>query len=378
MKLIFKQAELQDALKLATAATTNALAGCLFEVEDGTIRVFDSTKNTSFKMKVAAEVDGKPIDFMPPLHLLAELVTQLSSEEKIELEVVATEGLLNIKRKGGSYKVRLLDADTAPPFPHTPEEKEALIASLVRSDFVDVLKSVDYATSAKDTRPMLTGVCLTKKEGSDGMVLCATDAYRLAIIENGDNSETAEGTDIEKTNFVLPAEVTKLVEKIPSEKITILTDSGHKRVFVLGDGDYVLASALLQGAYPPYEKLFPEESTIKTEVLLNKQTLLDALKRVKPLLTPATNSVTFQFDDTKLGIKVENAEVGEAEEELEYEKIENKPSFALTLRLPHLVDALQSFKNSTKVTMRLQGEAGKPIIISSSEEEKQKALIMPA
>jgi DNA polymerase-3 subunit beta len=114
--------------------------------------------------------------------------------------------------------------------------------------------------------------------------------------------------------FIVPAKALGEVDKI-------LGEEGEVRIFysdnqVLFDvGHTKLVSRLIEGEFPNYEKVIPEEA--KTKISADKQQLLSALKRVALFTTPESMVVRIEMAKDKMVISKASPSLGEAREELD-------------------------------------------------------------
>jgi DNA polymerase-3 subunit beta len=87
-----------------------------------------------------------------------------------------------------------------------------------------------------------------------------------------------------------------------------LTDS--QASFELNDSH--LITKLIEGNYPNFRQVIP--GTANHRVTVERELILNAVKRVSLLANEKTNSIKFSFDDNQLAISANSPEIGEAEE----------------------------------------------------------------
>jgi len=100
----------------------------------------------------------------------------------------------------------------------------------------------------------------------------------------------------------------------------LLTDDGDVKVS-MGNGQIAfdlnktfLVSKLIEGNYPNYRQVIPSEA--KERVKLERETFLNALRRVSLLASDKSNSIKLNFSKNNIDITANTPEVGEAKESL--------------------------------------------------------------
>jgi DNA polymerase-3 subunit beta len=169
-----------------------------------------------------------------------------------------------------------------------------------------MLLCTHFAASSDETRYILNGVLLSFR--GDKLVVVATDGRRMAMFEQEmDFAKDAEG------DWVVPSKTVR-------ELIGNLRDEGNIKIMVTDnqiafDFDNILVvSKLIEGTFPNFMQVVPPTSA--EHVNVEREKLLDAIRRVALLASDKTNSVTLRFAKNKIEISTLSPEVGEAKEEV--------------------------------------------------------------
>ena len=88
-----------------------------------------------------------------------------------------------------------------------------------------------------------------------------------------------------------------------------------------------MSSVLIEGAFPNYRKVIPEDHT--SSLIVNKEELLGALKRVSLLVEQKAKRLFFGIKSGIMEIFTEDGEIGEAREEIPCEYEGEEVVFAL-------------------------------------------------
>jgi DNA polymerase-3 subunit beta len=147
-------------------------------------------------------------------------------------------------------------------------------------------------------------VLLSFKENK--LSLVATDGRRLALVEQ--DLEFPKGSEVEA---ILPTKAVHELSRILRDEEPLTISFAENQVsFDLGNT--FLYSKLIEGNYPNYKQVVPAEA--KDRIILERELLLNAVRRVALLSSEKSNSVKLVFSKNNLDITANTPEVGEAKE----------------------------------------------------------------
>lgn len=269
--------------------------------------------------------------------------------------------------QAGAQKAKL---QTSPldDFPQIPEVKEKTAVVCEHGPaFVQQLEQVLPAVAVSDVRPELSGVLCEASE--DGVVLVATDTFRLAL-------RSAARTKINEPKvFILPKKTAEAVVRLFRESKTIDIRATATQVFFT-DGARHLTSRLIEGSFPDFAAILP-----KTEVAtirLSREELMQQLhaaslftsrlQDVHISLQPKTNTIT---------VAATNPDVGEYETELK--GVAEGQAITLAFNFRYVLDGLNGFPGLKQIELVFVGE-GRPLVLRPPDEAQapqQLYLVMP-
>jgi DNA polymerase-3 subunit beta len=166
---------------------------------------------------------------------------------------------------------------------------------------------VSFASSVEENRHVLNGTLLSIRGGI--MTVVATDGRRLALIEHPLDENSVPDGDV-----ILPPKVVGELEKTleGDQKITVrLSDS--KVAFEMPDTH--ITSKLVEGTYPNYRQVIPENFT--QSVSIPRLVFADALARVSMVVSESSAAVKLELNNTEMVISAFSNEFGEAKEPLD-------------------------------------------------------------
>lgn len=312
-----------------------------------------------------------------PAKLLADIVRSLepgavtieSEGEKVEIGAARSR-----------FSLRTFPVDDFPSLPEPPKP----VTFLPASSLAGALRQVVRAASSDDARPLLTGVLIAAEGG--GIRLVATDSYRLAMRD-------IDGSDAltDSSQILVPARALAELQKLSvlgaatKEEASDRADGEGEGTgsaptigLSIGDhdvtftsGDIKISTRLLDGSYPDYRQLIPSEYPNRLHV--GKDSLLDALRRVRLLVRDNTTPVRLSMRSGGVDLTVVSQEVGDASEtvDADFEGSELTIAFNPT----YLIDGVEAVSGDEVLLETV--DATKPATVRAAEETNFRYLLMP-
>jgi DNA polymerase-3 subunit beta len=140
-------------------------------------------------------------------------------------------------------------------------------------------------------------------------------------------------------------------------------------------GHRVLATRVIEGQFPSYEKVIPAENPL--EIVFAKEDMAGAIRRVSLLASERSRAVRFKFTGGEATVSSSNPELGEAVESVavQYDGDELEVSF----NAQYILDFLSAV-DGEEVVFRLKDPASQGLLEpreQSSETSRYKYVIMP-
>jgi DNA polymerase III subunit beta len=276
-----------------------ALTGVLMEAsDDGRLTLTTTDLEVSARLSVDVQVQEAGIALVPA-RLVGDTVKSLS-DAPVEFETDQSQARLRCAHYEGS--LRLLPAEDFPGL----QEPGGTQISVEAGTFAEAVSQVGRAASRDEARPVLTGVLL--EISREGVVLVATDSYRLAIRD-------LVATSSAEAKAIVPERALSEAGRAASadEKGTVELSVDESQVS-FRVGSLMLTSRLIEGEFPNYRQLLPD--THESRLFVSRQQLLDAVRRVG-LLARDTTPVRLEFN--ALGVKLSSSspDLGQAVETVE-------------------------------------------------------------
>lgn len=343
-----------------------ALLGIVIEVENGEVFLSGSDLETSSKTHFTAELseNGK---VLVPGKLLAEISRALPNKPV----TVSLDGSRVLVTSGtAKFTLPTLSLNDYPTLPTLPDTTGIIASDL----FATAVAQVAIAAGRDDSLPTLTGIHV--EVNGDTVTLAATDRYRLAVREvqwqaTQPNLETAA---LLRARTL--AEATKSLTGSNNLSISLTPPTSHERLAGFISEGKSMTSRMLDGTFPPYRHLLPQNIT--TTAVVEVAPFLDSVRRVA-LVTDKTVPLRLTFSESKLELEAGAGEEAQATEALDI--VLNGESISIAFNPVFLADGLQAV-GTPFVQISFTG-SNKPAILTGKQEwesepiENYRYLLMP-
>jgi len=342
---------------VGTRTAMPILANCVIEAGEAGIEVVATNLEIGLRDHAAAEV-AEPGRVCVAARKLYEVVKAFP--EAVPVEAAMEEGRL--KLRSGRTTAHLLGMEPA-EFPALPELPEGEGLTLDAALLASVLAQTAFAMSTDITRQTLGGV-LFAHDGEGHLEVVATDGHRLACRRLA-LPAAAPFREIVPRKAV--GEIRRLVEEGEGE-VTLTFAGKHA---VLARGDLTLITRLIEGRYPEYQRAIP--ATCKNLVVVDRDGLAQACRRVAILANDKTNQVEVEVSAGSLLIVAHNPELGDAREEMEAQLEGDGVKIAFNAR--YLLDILGGMEvEAVRIEMN---DGASPSLFSEGEGSDYRCVLMP-
>jgi DNA polymerase-3 subunit beta len=339
MNIVCSKESLLKALAIAENVisvknTISILSNILFEAKENKIKIYASETKLNFIAEFGADISEEGATSINSNKFYSICKKLPGDEIKITLE---KENVLNIQpkdKKNILYKIKVIDADKFPPIKTIESNNYFSISKEILSEMI---KKTIFAISQNENRRFVNGIYFEKEENNIKMV--STDGKRLSFIRKTLSIEST----IEK-GIIIPFKI--LIETLKlcngNGDVNIAIDS--KGILIKID-NYTFISNLLEGSFPPYEKVIPVDQSIS--IIINKQELQETLERISQISDKETHKVTLSFSKNQLKINTEDITIGSGEESIniDYEG----ENFKIFLNYIFMLDVLSVMKSKNVI-----------------------------
>jgi DNA polymerase-3 subunit beta len=303
MKLTIEKNVLLEALQnvqsiVGLRSPLPILSNVLLKAEGDAISLTTTDMEVCVKTSAPAEVAEAGGTTLPARRFFS-ICRELPAGQ-VEIEVDAKD-VATIRCGPSFFKLVGLPEEDFPPL---PEFEESAVYTIDQNVFKEMLQKVAYASSTDETRYILNGSLLCFKD--EKLTVVATDGRRLALVE-----QEVEFSEDSQANFVVPTKtLNELIKTLGNEGALKIRVSATQVAF---DFERILIiSKLIEGTYPNFQQVIPAQC--EERIAIDRETILNAVRRVSLLTDDQTASIRLNFGKNKLELVSNSPEIGEARE----------------------------------------------------------------
>ena len=309
----------------------------------------DYVAATNLDVGIGCKFDSD-INTTIPAKLLTELVRSFGGDE---IEMIHNEATEETDVICGNTKtvIKCVSSVEYPSVqPGSSWYNDATSLSINTDVLVKSIKQVVIVSATDISRPILTGVYIDIS--GNVLTMAAADGYRLSV-------KTETTNDSEAITVIVPAESLKIVAQVAQGK-TCNIHTRHNQI-MFDFGDVWVISQVLEGNFPDYKQIIPEETSATTEV--NRIEFTNALKVAK--LFSTTNIVILDIKEGKMKINSSASDVGHQETVLDVET--NGEPVRIAFNVVYLLDGLDLWGDET-ITLST-GASNAPGVLSNGKDD---------
>ena len=342
---------------LSSRPIKTELLGIVIDATGSEVILSGSDLETSSKANFSADITTKG-KVLVPGKLLAEISRSLPNKPI----TIALDGSRVLVTSGSAkFTLPTLSIDEYPNLPELPET-----TGVVASDvFATAVSQVAIAAGRDDSLPTLTGVHVEINE--DVVTLAATDRYRLAVREFnwGPTVPGVSTTALMRARTLADAAKSLVGSKEVSLSFAPSTSNDRLAGFA-GEGKS-MTSRMLDGTFPPYRHLLPQEVT--TTAVVEVAPFLESVRRVA-LVTDKTVPLRLEFTNGSVSLEAGAGEEAQATEAIEI-KLDGD-AISIAFNPVFLAEGLQAV-GTPFVQISFTG-SNKPAILMGKTDRDGKAI----
>lgn len=375
--MYFKISKRKFTTALATvtrAISTNTplplLSGVKIEVFDQYICLTGSSADIFIKTTIPAKSDDYLLDIRETGAVVIKADVLTSIVRKMDADEIEVEIMDGTRTKfTGNSAVQTVSGMNVYDYPDIDFSKPEKSFQLEASTLMNIITQTCFATSDKETRPVLTGVNF--KATGNRLECVATDSYRLSKKIVTLNSEL-------DFNITIPARNLREVGKSSSEMSRISENDKNievavndkKAQFIIGDT--LIQTRLIDGNYPETSRLIPTE--FKHELVVDARDILNAIDRASFIKTDGVPIIKLSIQNNEAVISNKVQEIGSSVERINYTSYKGE-SLEISFSGRYVADAVQALL-CNEVKISFSGDM-RPFIIQNTEDDTILQLVLP-
>lgn len=299
-----------------------------------------------------------------PAHTLYDIVRKLPDGAQLEFSGESG-GKVSIKSGSSRFSLSSLAVGDFPSLAEGDLTHHFVITS---GECLALLEKTRFAMSTEETRYYLNGIYLHAAGSADSPVLrtVATDGHRLARIEVALPAGAAgmPGVIVPRKTV---AELKKLLEEGAGEIRISLSET--KIRFVCGAA--VLVSKLIDGTFPDYDRVIPQNNDKIMEV--ECRVFTQAVDRVSVIASEKSRGIKLELANGKLTLTASGNEAGTATEELDVKYAADPMEIGFNSR--YLLEMMAQIEGD--VVQFVLADTGNPAVVRDTADVGALYVIMP-
>jgi DNA polymerase-3 subunit beta len=289
------------------------------------------------------------------------------SDQPLTFEVNDSTLAMVITSANGVYNFIGQNGDEYPRMPEL--QNDARLLTVPVSTLADGIAKTQFCTADDELRPVMNGIYFDIL--NDSLTMVATDAHKLVRYKTSYSTVSLnEGED--KASFILPKKPASMLKNIlPKEsgEVEIRFDSKNAH-FKLSN--YTMICRQVEGRYPNYNGVIPKENPYK--VIVDRVTILNALKRVSVFSNQASNLVKLQIGDNMITVSAQDIDFSiSAEETLQCQYADDP--IKIGFKSAFLIEILNTI-TSSDVIIELTDPSRAGIILPFENEDNEDILML--
>jgi DNA polymerase-3 subunit beta len=309
---------------ISSKSSISVLSNVLFIAKEGSLFIKATDIKVNFETVLPVDVASEGTVTV----YCDKFLTILSAipEGDIEIEQDDNKVIIRPVFKKIKFQLRSIASEK---FPELPSIDDSLYFSIPARILKEMIANTIFAVSDDETRYFMNGVHVEKSGTS--IIMVATDGRRLAYIKK------EVGGDIpDFKGIIVPPKILSIINKHAGDQNPISLAISEKNIF-LKFANYSISSVLIEGQFPNYQRVIPEEQ--KNRLIVKRTELIDSLKRISILVEQKSRRSFLNLKNGEIVVSTEEGEIGAATEEVDcaYEG----PEVTMALNYRYLEDPLK-------------------------------------
>ena len=337
------------------------LGDFVFEINGNTLRLTASDgENTMQSALELAESDGDG-RFAIGNHDLLEAVKGFS-EQPLIFDVDLQANMAKINYQNGLFSLPIENADEYPTAQTVSDNATTIVISnqLLNENINRSL----FATAQDELRPVMNGIYFDLT--ADCLAVVASDGHKL--VRNRIYSIKSD----QPAAFILPKKPASLLKNLLGKDVGDVTIRFDERNAEITFGDGVIKCRLIEGRYPNYNSVIPQNNP--NELRVDRNGLLAALRRVQPFANESSNLIRFHVEGSTLQLDAEDYDFSKTATEritCEY----NGQTMNIGFKGSSFIEVLSNF-DCAEVVILLADPSRAGLVSPSEQPENQDVLML--
>ncbi len=333
----------------------------LFEVANNSLKITASDSENIMQTTIALDqCEGDGV-FAVPSRTILDAVKELS-EQPLTFDIDVNALTIKILYQNGIYNFTAQNADEYPRTTAVPDG--ATLLTIDSSTLADNISRSLFATAQDELRPVMNGIYFDLS--ADCLAIVASDGHKLVRNQNFSiNSDTP-------ASFILPKKPATLLKNTLSKDGGDVIIKFDDRTAEINFSDTVLTCRLIEGKYPNYNSVIPQNNPNK--MVIDRKALISALRRVLPFSSESSQLVRLSLTAGKLELSAEDIDFAtSAKEQIVCDYTGN--AMSIGFKGGSLQEIINNI-DSNEFEMQLADPSRAGIVVPAEQPENENVLML--
>ena len=337
------------------------LADFLFDIQDNVLYLTasDSENVINTQMELTeSDANGR---FAINNHDLLEAIKGFS-EQPITFDVNLQDNIAKISYQNGLFSLPVENADE---YPQSQPITEGIHTIVMPSNVLaDNINRSLFATAQDELRPVMNGIYFDLTP--EHLAVVASDGHKL--VRNKVFTVQSE----QPASFILPKKPAGLLKNLLQKDGGDVEIKFNERNAEINYGDGRLSCRLIEGRYPNYNSVIPQNNT--NTLTVDRLALLAALRRVQPFANDSSNLIRFHVEGSTLQLDAEDFDFSKTATERMICDYNGQP-MSIGFKGSAFIEILTNF-DCEEVVIQLADPSRAGLVIPSEQPEGQDVLML--
>ena len=371
MKFVISSSDLLSHLQsisrvISSKNTLPILDNFLFNLQDNELVITASDLESTLTTRMMLENASGDGIIAVPARILTDTLKEFP-EQPLTFDISTENYSVTISTENGKFNVVGQNGEDFPQYPTLKDDVKTSVRMNGEILLQGITKTI-FATAEDELRPVMNGIYLDFNQ--ENATFVASDAHKLVRYKRFDVKTDREAS------FILAKKPASLLRNILArEKNDVVVEFDDKNVLVKMT-DYLLVSRLVEGNYPNYSSVIPDNNT--NRLITERLDLINSLRRVSVFSSQASNLVKLELTENQIVVSAQDIDFSISA----YEKIPCQyegEEMEIGFKSPFLIEILNNLA-SQDVVIELSDPSRAALLLpldADSSDEDLLMLLMP-
>lgn len=279
---------------LQAKPTSQVLSGMRLVADANSLQISVFDHDVSAQTEIVANVDSSGTALVSG-RLLNEIVGRLPNQP-VSFEVNGSK--LTLSCGSSKFELATLPIEQYPTLPPIPD-----VSGTIDGDsFINAIRRVSVASAKDSTRAFQKGIQI--KADNESVMFTAADPNRIARCKVGWLGKAGSVSAVVLTKTM--QDIEKSFANLGEVNISISAEGERGMVAFQAKNRIVTTVVLNIENYPDIDQYFP--TNLEDSVVINKQDLIDATKRVELVVNESEDTVRYSFEQASVSLESTSSE----------------------------------------------------------------------